>query len=223
MESSVAGGGKPLLTEANSIKASEEHIAADNAAAKVQHDDSVAVKKAATTKDVISNGKPVSNEPISASDAIVDSVDNSKSSSDVTTTAPLTISPSVETRTDTTASIQSSTTSSSTTHSSLAPPSHNTTTSAPTTTTTTTTTSTTTAPPIPPPTTPSTNTTTVAPTTTSTTPSPPPTPKPPVPPCNRFNASSFVGGIVLTLGLLSIGLVAYKFFKGRTDRNYQTL
>lgn len=50
-----------------------------------------------------------------------------------------------------------------------------------------------------------------------------PTTTTPKPPCNRFDASSFVGGIVLTLGLLSIGLVAYKFFKGRNERSYQTL
>jgi len=48
-----------------------------------------------------------------------------------------------------------------------------------------------------------------------------PAPKPV--PCGHFDGSSFIGGIVLTLGLLAIGLVAYKFYKARNERNYHTL
>ncbi|XP_036338169.1 cell wall protein DAN4 isoform X1 [Rhagoletis pomonella] len=70
---------------------------------------------------------------------------------------------------------------------------------------------------------PNNSTTTVAPdnsTTTTTTTAAPPTPRPP---CNHFDFPSFIGGIVLTLGILAISLVAYKFYKARNERNYHTL
>lgn len=92
-----------------------------------------------------------------------------------------------------------------------------------------------TPPPTPPPTPPTTPTTsTTSSTTTTTTPAPDnstttttttttpasPTPRPP---CNHFDFPSFIGGIVLTLGILAISLVAYKFYKARNERNYHTL
>ncbi|XP_053953120.1 integumentary mucin C.1 [Anastrepha ludens] len=76
------------------------------------------------------------------------------------------------------------------------------------------------------PTTSSTSSTTTTPvpdnstTTTTTTTAAPPTPRPP---CNHFDFPSFIGGIVLTLGILAISLVAYKFYKARNERNYHTL
>lgn len=63
------------------------------------------------------------------------------------------------------------------------------------------------------------NSTIVPPTTTE----PPPTPKPIPPPCRRFDGPSFIGGIVLAVGLMAISIVAWKFYKARTDRNYHTL
>lgn len=61
------------------------------------------------------------------------------------------------------------------------------------------------------------NTTTVAPKTT--TPAPNPTPDN----CRHFDAPSFIGGIVLTIGLIAIGFVAHKIYKSKFDRNYHTL
>ncbi|CAG9822545.1 unnamed protein product [Phaedon cochleariae] len=47
---------------------------------------------------------------------------------------------------------------------------------------------------------------------------------PPVPEHHRrFDGPSFVGGIVLALGLVAIGFVAFKFYKARTELNYHTL
>ncbi|CAD7084382.1 unnamed protein product [Hermetia illucens] len=63
---------------------------------------------------------------------------------------------------------------------------------------------------------------------TPTTPTTPPSPsttttvKPP-PNCRHFDGPSFIGGIVLTIGLLAISFVAYKFYKARNERNYHTL
>ncbi|XP_055313731.1 sialomucin core protein 24-like [Sitodiplosis mosellana] len=79
--------------------------------------------------------------------------------------------------------------------------------------TTTTTTSTTTSTPKPDTTTPNTSTT------TTTTAKPTPTPEP----CRHFDAPSFIGGIVLTIGLIAIGFVAHKVYKSKFDRNYHTL
>ncbi|XP_049783586.1 uncharacterized protein LOC126184953 [Schistocerca cancellata] len=39
----------------------------------------------------------------------------------------------------------------------------------------------------------------------------------------RFDGPSFIGGIVLSLGTMAIGFVAFKFYKARTERNYHTL
>ncbi|GIY18350.1 hypothetical protein CEXT_410781 [Caerostris extrusa] len=39
----------------------------------------------------------------------------------------------------------------------------------------------------------------------------------------HFDAPSFIGGIVLALGLLAIIYVSFKFYKARTERNYHTL
>lgn len=48
--------------------------------------------------------------------------------------------------------------------------------------------------------------------------------KPTVAPNGRhFDAPSFIGGIVLALGLLAIFYVSFKFYKARTERNYHTL
>ncbi|XP_053671184.1 adipocyte plasma membrane-associated protein Hemomucin-like [Anopheles nili] len=68
--------------------------------------------------------------------------------------------------------------------------------------------------------------TTSSSTTTSTTPTPAPSPAPttstetpttpaptPVPHCKRFDAYSFVGGMILAYGSLAISLVLYKFYK----------
>ncbi|KAI9581615.1 visgun [Glossina fuscipes fuscipes] len=68
-----------------------------------------------------------------------------------------------------------------------------------------------------------TTTTTIAPTTSTTAPLTTTTVVPNPEPCHRFDGPSFIGGIVLTLGLLAIGVVAYKFYKARNERNYQTL
>ncbi|XP_052871794.1 integumentary mucin C.1-like [Anopheles cruzii] len=88
----------------------------------------------------------------------------------------------------------------------------NTTTSTTTTSTTpsTTTSSTTTvAPPTPAP-----NTTTTAVPPTTTTPAPTP-----VPHCKRFDAYSFVGGMILAYGSLAISLVLYKFYQMHRNGN----
>ncbi|XP_060524829.1 sialomucin core protein 24-like [Cylas formicarius] len=39
----------------------------------------------------------------------------------------------------------------------------------------------------------------------------------------KFDGPSFVGGIILALGLVAIGFVAFKFYKARTEMNYHTL
>lgn len=38
-----------------------------------------------------------------------------------------------------------------------------------------------------------------------------------------FDGPSFVGGIILTLGLLAIGFMGFKYYKNHTERNYHTL
>lgn len=71
------------------------------------------------------------------------------------------------------------------------------------------------------------STSTKGPDTTTTdkpTPSPTTTPTPaPRKPCRSFDLPSFIGGIILTIGLLAISIVAYKFYKARTAGNYHTL
>ncbi|XP_052896735.1 adipocyte plasma membrane-associated protein Hemomucin-like isoform X2 [Anopheles moucheti] len=126
------------------------------------------------------------------------------------------------TTTSTTTTTESTTTSSTTT-----------TTPKPTTPTTTSTTTTTVTPPTTPPTTTTTPTTpTPAPTPTSTSTETPTTPAPtPAPHCNRFDAYSFVGGMILAYGSLAISLVLYKFYKTHSNaagiannsNNYRTL
>ncbi|KAK9702972.1 Multi-glycosylated core protein 24 (MGC-24), sialomucin [Popillia japonica] len=73
-------------------------------------------------------------------------------------------------------------------------------------------------------------TTKPTPTTATTTSVPPTTVKPvdptttPVPPKDRhFDGASFIGGIILAVGLMGIGFIAFKFYKARTERNYHTL
>uniref|UniRef100_A0A6M2DYK0 Putative integumentary mucin a.1 serrata n=1 Tax=Xenopsylla cheopis TaxID=163159 RepID=A0A6M2DYK0_XENCH len=39
----------------------------------------------------------------------------------------------------------------------------------------------------------------------------------------RFDGASFIGGMILAIGLMCIGLVAWKFYRARTERNYHTL
>ncbi|XP_050682042.1 porimin [Leptidea sinapis] len=38
-----------------------------------------------------------------------------------------------------------------------------------------------------------------------------------------FDGASFVGGIILSLGLLAIGFMGFKYYKNQTERNYHTL
>ncbi|CAK1585590.1 unnamed protein product [Parnassius mnemosyne] len=38
-----------------------------------------------------------------------------------------------------------------------------------------------------------------------------------------FDGPSFIGGIILTLGLLAIGFMGFKYYKTQTERNYHTL
>lgn len=38
-----------------------------------------------------------------------------------------------------------------------------------------------------------------------------------------FDGPSFFGGIILTLGLLAIGFMGFKYYKNQTERNYHTL
>uniref|UniRef100_A0A182NCB1 Uncharacterized protein n=1 Tax=Anopheles dirus TaxID=7168 RepID=A0A182NCB1_9DIPT len=73
---------------------------------------------------------------------------------------------------------------------------------------------------------------TPAPNTTTTSTETPTTPAPtPVPHCKRFDAYSFVGGMILAYGSLAISLVLYKFYKthwnnpgvGNNGNNYRTL
>lgn len=45
----------------------------------------------------------------------------------------------------------------------------------------------------------------------------------PVPSGRHFDPPSFIGGTVLSLGLLAIVYVGFKFYKARTERNYHTL
>ncbi|XP_035893232.1 cell wall protein DAN4-like isoform X2 [Anopheles stephensi] len=128
------------------------------------------------------------------------------------------------------------TTSTSTTPATTTETTSSTTTTTTSTTPETTTTSTTVTPPTTPSTTSTTSTTekpttpTPAPTTSSTetpTTAAPPTP---APHCNRFDAYSFVGGMILAYGSLAISLVLYKFYKTHMNqanindpRNYRTL
>ncbi|KFB34783.1 AGAP010727-PA-like protein [Anopheles sinensis] len=68
--------------------------------------------------------------------------------------------------------------------------------------------------------------TTVPPTTPTTVTPPTPTP---VPHCKRFDAFSFIGGMILAYGSLAISLVLYKFYKthwnspASNNGNYRTL
>lgn len=45
----------------------------------------------------------------------------------------------------------------------------------------------------------------------------------PAPSGRHFDPPSFIGGTVLSLGLLAIVYVGFKFYKARTERNYHTL
>lgn len=38
-----------------------------------------------------------------------------------------------------------------------------------------------------------------------------------------FDGPSFIGGIILALGLLAIGFMGFKYYKNQTERNYHTL
>lgn len=38
-----------------------------------------------------------------------------------------------------------------------------------------------------------------------------------------FDGASFIGGIILTLGLLAVGFMGFKYYKNQTERNYHTL
>ncbi|CAG9134864.1 unnamed protein product [Plutella xylostella] len=38
-----------------------------------------------------------------------------------------------------------------------------------------------------------------------------------------FDGASFVGGIIMTLGLLAIGFIGLKYYRTQTERNYHTL
>ncbi|CAH2047766.1 unnamed protein product, partial [Iphiclides podalirius] len=38
-----------------------------------------------------------------------------------------------------------------------------------------------------------------------------------------FDGPSFIGGIILTLGLLAISFMGFKYYKNQTERNYHTL
>ncbi|CAG9562627.1 unnamed protein product [Danaus chrysippus] len=38
-----------------------------------------------------------------------------------------------------------------------------------------------------------------------------------------FDGPSFIGGMILTLGLLAIGFMGFKYYKNQTERNYHTL
>ncbi|RZF40103.1 hypothetical protein LSTR_LSTR002506 [Laodelphax striatellus] len=100
-------------------------------------------------------------------------------------------------------------------------------------TTTSTTTNTTTTTPVP---TPPSNTTTVSPPTTTPSPSTPnvttaapvttpvaPTDSPAHKTDRKFDSFSFIAGIVMAAGLMAIGLVAFKFYEARRDRNYHTI
>ncbi|CAN7989471.1 unnamed protein product [Ixodes hexagonus] len=64
------------------------------------------------------------------------------------------------------------------------------------------------------------NVTTVAPTTPTVVPTAAPSGQLPE---RHFDALSFVGGIILSLGCLAILYVGFKFYKARTERNYHTL
>ncbi|XP_039287916.1 sialomucin core protein 24 [Nilaparvata lugens] len=58
-----------------------------------------------------------------------------------------------------------------------------------------------------------------------------PVPHPTVPPTDspahkadrKFDSFSFIAGIVMAAGLMAIGLVAFKFYEARRDRNYHTI
>ncbi|XP_063826841.1 porimin-like [Ostrinia nubilalis] len=38
-----------------------------------------------------------------------------------------------------------------------------------------------------------------------------------------FDGPSFIGGIILTLGLLAVGFMGFKYYRNQTERNYHTL
>ncbi|KAJ8716771.1 hypothetical protein PYW07_003398 [Mythimna separata] len=50
-----------------------------------------------------------------------------------------------------------------------------------------------------------------------------PTPAPVELKSRAFDGPSFIGGIILTLGLLAIGFMGFKYYKNQTERNYHTL
>ncbi|GFT59444.1 uncharacterized protein NPIL_155691 [Nephila pilipes] len=68
-----------------------------------------------------------------------------------------------------------------------------------------------------------TSSSTTTPASTTITDSTVPTKTTPIPTGRHFDAPSFIGGIVLALGLLAIIYVSFKFYKARTERNYHTL
>lgn len=75
---------------------------------------------------------------------------------------------------------------------------------------------------------PTTNATTAAPLPTKPTVQPETTPNIPLstPATHKdrhFDGPSFIGGIVLAMGLMAIAFVSFKFYKARTERNYHTL
>jgi len=134
-------------------------------------------------------------------------------------TSTTTVNPTQNTTTEATTTTTTTTTTASTTTSPTTTTSSTTTTPATTTTATTTTLT-------PDTTTTAQTTTTVETTTTATTTTPSPsttTAKPQPQPCRRFDGPSFIGGIVLAVGLAGIGYVIWKFYKSRTERNYHTL
>ncbi|KAI4458669.1 mucin/porimin [Holotrichia oblita] len=131
----------------------------------------------------------------------------------VTTITVQTVTPDSNTTTPTTTSSTTSTTVTTTTTPTTKSPE---TTTTPPTTQSPTTKSTTTQPPTKP-----TKSTTAAPSTTEKPVDPTTTP---VPPKDRhFDGASFIGGIILAVGLMGIGFIAFKFYKARTERNYHTL
>ncbi|CRL08116.1 CLUMA_CG020925, isoform A [Clunio marinus] len=40
---------------------------------------------------------------------------------------------------------------------------------------------------------------------------------------SHWSTTSFIGGIIFTLGLVAIVFIAWKFYKSRNERNYHTL
>ncbi|XP_012267046.2 cell wall protein DAN4-like [Athalia rosae] len=51
----------------------------------------------------------------------------------------------------------------------------------------------------------------------------PPTPTPCPSDHRHFDGPSFMGGIILTAGLVAITFILWKFYKARAERNYRTL